>query len=164
MENPFTLPTRRQLSQNEVRLCYLLASGTYAEDALSKAFHISRWTLRSRVAKLYRKIGTVHSRYQLGLWAQERVHNWLPTAQVVEQQLGSTPETPPCKLTPREYEVCTYIVVGLPYFDIASAMGISEHTVARYVRNIREKTELENKVQIAVWFVRTYEVNAGSKE
>lgn len=57
-------------------------------------------------------------------------------------------------LTEREREVLQLLVEGMTNKDIASALVISEHTVARHVSNILEKLGCSNRIEVAVHAVR----------
>jgi len=51
-------------------------------------------------------------------------------------------------LTKREYDIVLCISEGLTNSEIADRLFISERTVATHIRNILEKTDLKNRVQI----------------
>jgi DNA-binding NarL/FixJ family response regulator len=55
------------------------------------------------------------------------------------------PEDPLAVLTPREREVMTLLVQGLPNKGIAHRMVISENTVKRYLKSIFEKLDVDSR-------------------
>lgn len=66
-------------------------------------------------------------------------------------------------LSPREEEVLTLIVEGLTNREIATDLGIAVNTVRNHVRSILEKLDVRNRVQAAVYAVRSGLVaNGGS--
>jgi DNA-binding NarL/FixJ family response regulator len=58
-------------------------------------------------------------------------------------------------LTARELDVLRLLAEGADNAAIGEALSISKHTVKQYVTNILEKLELQNRVQAAVYAVRT---------
>jgi DNA-binding NarL/FixJ family response regulator len=59
------------------------------------------------------------------------------------------------KLTARELDVLRLLAEGADNAAIGEALSISKHTVKQYVTNIFEKLGLQNRVQAAVYAVRT---------
>ncbi len=57
-------------------------------------------------------------------------------------------------LTPREQEVLALVAQGLRDKQVASAMGLSEHTVRNHLRSTLEKLQLRNRVEAATYAVR----------
>jgi DNA-binding NarL/FixJ family response regulator len=55
------------------------------------------------------------------------------------------PEDPLAGLTPREREVMTLLIQGLPNKGIAHQMVISENTVKRYLKSIFEKLDVDSR-------------------
>ncbi|MGZ4184059.1 MAG: response regulator [Solirubrobacteraceae bacterium] len=58
-------------------------------------------------------------------------------------------------LTPREHEVLALMASGVGNPEIARTLYLSEHTVKNYVSSILAKLQVENRIQAAVWAVRT---------
>jgi predicted ATPase/DNA-binding SARP family transcriptional activator/DNA-binding CsgD family transcriptional regulator len=69
----------------------------------------------------------------------------------------STDDQPPVDLTPREKEIAVLVAKELSNRQIASALMLSEHTVATHVRNILKKLGLRSRTQIAIWFTEQHE-------
>lgn len=59
-------------------------------------------------------------------------------------------------LTQREKEVLLQVIKGLTNREIGNALFISENTVKNHLRNIMEKLQINNRVQVA-----TYALNEG---
>ncbi|MEJ2013775.1 MAG: response regulator transcription factor [Anaerolineales bacterium] len=57
-------------------------------------------------------------------------------------------------LTPRETEVLELVAAGLSNSEVANRLVISENTVKKYLHNILEKLQLNNRVEAAVYAVR----------
>jgi DNA-binding NarL/FixJ family response regulator len=57
-------------------------------------------------------------------------------------------------LTPREIDVLRLIVEGRSNQEIATALFISQHTVASHVANILSKLGLESRTAAATWAMR----------
>jgi two-component system, NarL family, nitrate/nitrite response regulator NarL len=65
------------------------------------------------------------------------------------------PEEPiPDVLTPRERELLRCVAAGETNRQIAEKLVIAENTVKNHIKNILEKLELENRVQLAAYAVR----------
>ena len=56
--------------------------------------------------------------------------------------------------SPRERQVLTHLAVGASNKVIAHLMDISQDTVRSHIKSIFRKTGLENRTQVALWFVR----------
>jgi DNA-binding CsgD family transcriptional regulator len=57
-------------------------------------------------------------------------------------------------LTPKELEAIKLVTAGYSNKEIATAMGISEHTVKFHVANLARKLGVNKKVEIAACAVR----------
>jgi two-component system nitrate/nitrite response regulator NarL len=65
---------------------------------------------------------------------------------------GGGPAAPPeLPLTPREQDVFHLLVRGASNREIAETLTISENTVKTHVRNILDKLELDNRVEVAAF-------------
>ncbi|MCM1338981.1 MAG: helix-turn-helix transcriptional regulator [Muribaculaceae bacterium] len=53
------------------------------------------------------------------------------------------------KLTPREKEVCNYIIEGYSNAEISKKMFISMHTVKAYTSIVLKKTNAKNRTHLA---------------
>ncbi len=71
------------------------------------------------------------------------------------QDSGGDRPGPVEELSDREIEVLEHIVTGASNADIAAALVITENTVKNHLRNILAKLHLQNRVQAAVYAVRT---------
>jgi DNA-binding CsgD family transcriptional regulator len=63
----------------------------------------------------------------------------------VQQLAGSPPSEQPAGLTNRECEVLRLVATGVTNRDVAVALSISEHTVARHMQNIFAKLGLSSR-------------------
>lgn len=54
------------------------------------------------------------------------------------------------EFTRTELKVLRYLVQGLPYGKIAEVMGVEVTTVKYHVTNMLQKTNLDNKLQLAL--------------
>lgn len=61
---------------------------------------------------------------------------------------------PPHVLTPREREIVMYVGAGKTNREISEALTISENTVKNHLKNILDKLQLANRVQLAAYAVR----------
>ena len=59
------------------------------------------------------------------------------------------------QLSDRELEVLKHVAEGLSNKEIASALAISTHTVARHVTNIMRKLDAANRAQAATMALRS---------
>lgn len=55
------------------------------------------------------------------------------------------------KISPSEYVVIRLVSQGYEDKEIAKQLGVSIHTVRSFLGRIREKLEVKNRVQIALW-------------
>ncbi len=60
----------------------------------------------------------------------------------------------PDVLTPREREIVMYVGAGKTNREISEALIIAENTVKNHLKNILEKLQLANRVQLAAYAVR----------
>lgn len=67
-----------------------------------------------------------------------------------EQPDGAVPEI----LTPREREIVMYVGAGKTNREISEALIIAENTVKNHLKNILDKLQLANRVQLAAYAVR----------
>lgn len=68
------------------------------------------------------------------------------------------------ELTAREELVVKLIADGLRNEDIARVMGVtSVHVVKNWIRAIYDKSGFDNRVEIALWYVRYRELRKGEK-
>ncbi|MGZ0052938.1 response regulator [Brevibacillus gelatini] len=63
-------------------------------------------------------------------------------------------ELVPDVLTPREREIVMYVGAGKTNREISEALIIAENTVKNHLKNILEKLQLSNRVQLAAYAVR----------
>jgi two-component system, NarL family, nitrate/nitrite response regulator NarL len=70
-------------------------------------------------------------------------------------RIGSTSdETIPVSLTPRECEILARVASGETNKQIAQRLVIAENTVKNHIKNLLEKLQLDNRVQLAAYAVR----------
>ncbi|MED1783363.1 response regulator transcription factor [Brevibacillus fortis] len=70
------------------------------------------------------------------------------------RQEEATDEMIPAVLTPREREIVMYVGAGKTNREISEALIIAENTVKNHLKNILEKLQLANRVQLAAYAVR----------
>lgn len=68
-----------------------------------------------------------------------------------EKDLKNLPQT---NLTRREKEILLLIGDGISNKQMANQLFISENTVKNHIKNLLEKLELENRVQLAIYAVK----------
>jgi len=66
---------------------------------------------------------------------------------------NSSPEK---SVTPREKEILLLIAKGITNKQIAEQLFISENTVKNHIKNLLEKLQLENRVQLAAYAIKHY--------
>ncbi|MNZ74004.1 Transcriptional regulatory protein DegU [compost metagenome] len=57
-------------------------------------------------------------------------------------------------LTPREHEILSWVAAGDTNKQIAGRLFIAENTVKNHIKNLLEKLQLDNRVQLAAYAVR----------
>ncbi|MCD1259348.1 response regulator transcription factor [Paenibacillus athensensis] len=68
---------------------------------------------------------------------------------------SSAPDGPhPGMLTSREQEIAASVAAGLNNRQIAEKLLISEHTVKNHMKNILDKLQLENRVQLTAFAIK----------
>lgn len=60
----------------------------------------------------------------------------------------------PTMLTSREQEITSYVAIGDNNRQIAEKLLISEHTVKNHMKNILEKLQLDNRVQLTAFAIK----------
>ncbi len=65
------------------------------------------------------------------------------------------------ELTPRQTEVLQLVAQGLPYKEVANALGLSEHTVKYHMGEILQRLHLKNREQVVAYAVRAGLVKKG---
>jgi DNA-binding CsgD family transcriptional regulator len=75
----------------------------------------------------------------------------LPAAHTATLAEEPSPYPPSVALTPREKEVALLVAQELTNRQIASALTLSEHTVATHIRNVLKKLGLVSRNQVASW-------------
>lgn len=70
------------------------------------------------------------------------------------RQEEASDEMVPDVLTPREREIVMYVGAGKTNREISEALIIAENTVKNHLKNILEKLQLANRVQLAAYAVR----------
>lgn len=66
----------------------------------------------------------------------------------------SADEPSPVSLTPRESEILSRVASGETNKEIAQRLVIAENTVKNHIKNLLEKLQLDNRVQLAAYAVR----------
>ncbi|MFB3169699.1 response regulator transcription factor [Neobacillus sp. 179-C4.2 HS] len=66
----------------------------------------------------------------------------------------SADEPSPVSLTPRESEILSWVASGETNKQIAQRLVIAENTVKNHIKNLLEKLQLDNRVQLAAYAVR----------
>ena len=74
----------------------------------------------------------------------------------VKEGLSSSeePKVDKSKFTEREYEIMSLIAKGYSNKEIAAKVFMSEGTVKNYITQILNKTNLEHRTQIAIYFIK----------
>lgn len=68
---------------------------------------------------------------------------------------GRTADEPnPVSLTPREREILSMVADGDTNKQIALSLFIAENTVKNHIKNLLEKLQLDNRVQLAAYAIR----------
>lgn len=60
----------------------------------------------------------------------------------------------PDQLTERQREIVELVAEGKTNPSIAGTLGISVYTVRSHLRSIRQKLQVQNRVQLAVWYAK----------
>ncbi|OXM17596.1 response regulator [Paenibacillus herberti] len=83
------------------------------------------------------------------------LHEFLPNrsresrvASAASTPLRSSASQSTTPLTEREKEILERVALGEPNREVASTLGISEHTVKNHLKNILQKLHLDNRVQL----------------
>ncbi|WNC16939.1 response regulator transcription factor [Brevibacillus brevis] len=88
-------------------------------------------------------------------WSREMANKLLHR---FRQDDARTDEAVPEILTPREREIVMYVGSGKTNREISEALVIAENTVKNHVKNILDKLQLANRVQLAAYAVRHHMV------
>jgi DNA-binding CsgD family transcriptional regulator len=85
------------------------------------------------------------------LFAGLSMTHWHERAATPQGAPGATAVTANLPISRREVEVLQLIARGLPDRQIAEELFISERTVHAHVRNMLQKTDCDNRIQLANW-------------
>jgi DNA-binding NarL/FixJ family response regulator len=90
--------------------------------------------------------------YQGQIWATStQLHTILDTfARIVPPRFPSG-DGPQAALSKREREVAELVAEGLSNRDIASQLGLSEHTIKNYLFHIFEKLGMSSRVELVLY-------------
>lgn len=82
--------------------------------------------------------------------------------QTQEYEVDSLPvfkreEPKPYKLKDRELKITILVTEGLKNKEIAGTMGTTEHVIKNYLRCLYDQLGLDNRVQLAMWYIKNYE-------
>ncbi len=58
------------------------------------------------------------------------------------------------RLSPREWEVLSYVAQGLTNAEIAARLTVSENTVRFHLKNIYEKLHVANRTEATAWYLQ----------
>ena len=65
-------------------------------------------------------------------------------------------DQPPMNLTPRQLEILSLLVEGMPDKVIANSLRVSVHTVAKHMRHLRSQFSAENRTALVMKFRKLY--------
>jgi DNA-binding NarL/FixJ family response regulator len=69
---------------------------------------------------------------------------------------------PSSRLSPKELRIVQLLTDGMTNPDIANAIGTTEQTVKNNLRHIYDTTGMDNRVELALWYVAHTEQAVGS--
>lgn len=72
------------------------------------------------------------------------------------------PVLPRASLTPRQREVVAAVATGLTNKEVAYQLGISKHTVDVHITDILAKLHLDNRMELARWWLGHFEGTCSS--
>ncbi|MET7614782.1 helix-turn-helix transcriptional regulator [Streptomyces seoulensis] len=75
---------------------------------------------------------------------------WVRVREVREALATTADPVPQTSFSDREREVLFYIAEGFTYVATARRLGLSPHTVDTYVRRIRAKSGVRNRIELAL--------------
>jgi DNA-binding NarL/FixJ family response regulator len=81
-------------------------------------------------------------------------HVWMPPALQAEMT-AHLHEPPGVVLTRREREIVRHVALGLRNAEVAQRLGITEVTVKTHLNNVFQKLGLRDRVELALYAVRT---------
>lgn len=70
----------------------------------------------------------------------------------VSTDISKVPMDPDANLTPREWEVLELVAQGLQNKNIASDLGLSQHTIKLHIHNLLKKIGVSNRTCAARWY------------
>jgi DNA-binding NarL/FixJ family response regulator len=82
-------------------------------------------------------------------------HVWMPPALQAEVTAAHIREPHEVVLTRREREIVRYVALGLRNAEVAQRLGITEVTVKTHLNNVFQKLSLRDRVELALYAVRT---------
>jgi len=70
----------------------------------------------------------------------------------------------PSRLSPRELRIVHLLADGMKNPDIATVIGTTEHVVKNDLRHIYDTTGMDNRVELALWYMAHTESTLGPGE
>ena len=74
---------------------------------------------------------------------------------------GAALKAGPGRLTTRELEIAALVAEGLTNKEVSTRLRISVRTAENHLLNVMNKLGLDNRAQVAAWFVRTGSTSEG---
>jgi DNA-binding NarL/FixJ family response regulator len=81
-------------------------------------------------------------------------HVWVPP-EIQDQMAGKLGERDDTTLTRREREIVHHVALGLRNAEVGDKLGVSEGTVKTHLNNVFHKLQLRDRVELALYAVRT---------
>lgn len=61
-------------------------------------------------------------------------------------------------LTPKQWLIASLVAEGMKNKEIAVLLGVTEHVIKNYLRDVYDKLGFWNRTEVALWYVkRTFE-------
>jgi DNA-binding NarL/FixJ family response regulator len=146
------MATVRGLHLAHPQIAQILFFDGYGRDEVVSAFRSGARGLfcfsDSDLELLYRCIESVHHGQ---IWASNQQVEWLVEAVTQVPSLRAVNSYGRKLLTPREEQVVALVADGLGNRDIARELGLSEHTIKKYLFRIFDKLGVSTRVELVLY-------------
>ena len=153
----------RQMEKARLGVRTIILTGVDDPLSLALALELGAKGIVPKKSATKQLIQAVRRVHQGGSWLEESLAHLKPhllqTPPARPRKKAHVP--PPAEdvslwscLTPRERQIASLVAQGRPYKEIARHLSISDHTVRNHLRNVFDKLQVKDRVQLALYTIR----------
>ena len=132
----------------------VLLMDTSHPAAVVEAFRCGAYGIFSRTESSKSLAKCIHSVHQGQVWANSAELRYVLEALRASEPMHPVESGAAASLSKREKDVVCCVAEGLSNREIASRLGLTEHTVKNYLFRIFDKLEVSSRVEVALYVFR----------